>query len=150
MPVMNQRKPCGKGSNYCRPFRVPSTFDQLFDPLTRVLLARALRKRDSGEPFTRDSRRLKLVSGFARFALPRVDFRERRPSAAGASNAYDAWLGARTDFTDRFPVGRGFLVFAGFAFARFERRCSSVRNCSARVAISFLQSSGRRFKSTRH
>ena len=87
-------------------------------PDARVLRARLAKSR-LRDPFTRDSRRLKFVSGLDRFALPRVDFRERFPFAAGDSNAYDALLGVTPVPTDRSSIVR-------FVFA-----------CAGRVALGF-------------
>jgi hypothetical protein len=89
------------------------------DPRTRVFFALALRNRASGDPFTRDSRRLKFVSGLERFALPRVDFRERFPFAAGGSNAYDALFGVMPVGAERSAIVRFFFVRAGRAASGF-------------------------------
>jgi hypothetical protein len=48
-------------------------------------LAFAFRARSVGEPFARPSRSVRLVSGFDRFALLRVDLREGRCSLEGSS-----------------------------------------------------------------
>jgi hypothetical protein len=104
------------------------------DPLTRVTLALAFRKRASGEPFTSDSTRLKLVSGLARFALPRVDFRVGRRPGVVISSAWVAFFCACFVRCEASTVGlrlvdRGSLpVFACV-------RCSLTRNCSDRVAM---------------
>jgi len=79
-------------------------------PRARVVFARARRARASGVPRCSDSRRLKAVSAFARFALFRVDLRDGCPSR-GASYAYVAFAATR-------PALRA-LVFATLFPARF-------------------------------
>ena len=67
-------------------------------------------------------------------ALPRVDFRERRPFAAGDSSAYVAW--AATPLVS--PVGhrpRASSLLDSGAPSCASMRCSSARNSSARVAM---------------
>jgi hypothetical protein len=75
---------------------------------------------------------LNALSGFARFALLRDDFRDP------TSNAYVALCAACFDARDRRLGGTPGFVRPGLILCFFPlplRRCTSARYCSARVAI---------------
>jgi hypothetical protein len=104
-----------------------------------------------------------LLSGLARFALPRLDLRETFPEGAGCSAAKLAFLPARPDsflarvdvtplpaiLLRRLPMG---AVVWPLAFDRgeraFEDRWVEARNSSAFVAMSLFIDKGKRTRNS--
>jgi len=108
-------------------------------PRTLARFATERRARLSGEPFLFSSVKLRALSPLARLALERVDSRDgRRPRSVFSR--------ARVAFEAACLLSRLHSDFFGFfrdrrVFARAPRRISSLRNCSALVAMMALSSS---------